>query len=271
MDDPTIHRHIYLSPHLDDAALSCGGTIHAQCRRGLEVRVITLFAGSPPESSPTEYAEELRTRWGGASDPVAERRREDQLAMAHLGASVEHWAWCDCVYRIDPATATSLYPTEVSIFEAVHPLEASLHIELARMLADRVPPSGALLYAPLGVGHHVDHQIVHRASRLLSEQGYRVLYYEDCPYAGDRQAVEQALARCDAAAWQMHVAQLDDANLENKCQAIAAYQSQISTFWQDDYEMRRFVRDQSRDAQGHFVERYWQLTAPCGPTEVNAE
>ena len=261
MDDPTIRQHMYLSPHLDDAALSCGGNIHAQCQRGSEACVITLFAASPAEASPTEYAEELRTRWGGARDPVAERRREDRLAMAHLGATFEHWEWCDCVYRFDPATDTALYPTEMSIFEAVHPVESALHIELARGLAHHTHPEGVLFYAPLGVGHHVDHQIVHRAARLLSEQGYNVLYYEDFPYAGDRQAVEKALAQCGAAAWQAHIAQLHDADLDQKCQAIAAYRSQISTFWQDDDEMRRFVRDQARDTQGQFVERFWVLAA----------
>ena len=263
MDDPTIRQHMYLSPHLDDAALSCGGNIHAQCQRGSEACVITLFAASPAEASPTEYAEELRTRWGGATDPVAERRREDRLAMAHLGATIEHWEWCDCVYRFDPTTDTALYPTEVSIFEDVHPLEGALHIELARRLADQINPSGILLYAPLGVGHHVDHQIVHRAARRLFEQGFPVLFYEDFPYAGDQQAVEQALTQCGAGAWQMRVVHLCIADLDAKCRSIAAYRSQISTFWQDDDEMRQFVREQTQNAKGRLAERYWQLSDPC--------
>jgi len=96
-----------------------------------------------------------------------------------------------------------------------------------------------------------------------------VLYYEDFPYAGDRQAVKHALAQCGAAAWQMHIAPLSDADLDQKRRAIAAYRSQISTFWQDDDEMRLFVRDQSRDAQGQFVERFWQLTDACRSPEVN--
>ena len=34
--------------------------------------------------------------------------------------------------------------------------------------------------APLGVGHHVDHQVAHAAARRL--RGAEVLYYEDAPY-----------------------------------------------------------------------------------------
>jgi len=263
MDEPTIKQHIFLSPHLDDAALSCGGSIHTQCQRGQAVQVITVFAGSPTEASPSDYAEELRRRWGGATDPVAERRREDRLAMAHLGASFKHWELCDCVYRLDPATNRALYATEESIFGAVHPLERAWHIELAERLAEEMPVTAARFYAPLSVGHHVDHQIVHRAARRLFEQGFPVLFYEDFPYAGDQQAVEQALTQCGAGAWQMRVVHLCIADLDAKCRSIAAYRSQISTFWQDDDEMRQFVREQTQNAKGRLAERYWQLSDPC--------
>ncbi|WP_366972639.1 PIG-L family deacetylase, partial [Thermoflexus sp.] len=36
-----------LSPHPDDAVLSCGGTLYRTARAGIPVRVITVFAGDP--------------------------------------------------------------------------------------------------------------------------------------------------------------------------------------------------------------------------------
>ncbi|WP_446010685.1 PIG-L family deacetylase [Candidatus Electrothrix sp.] len=41
------YKHIYLSPHYDDAALSCGGSIHMQAKQQEPVAVITVFAGAP--------------------------------------------------------------------------------------------------------------------------------------------------------------------------------------------------------------------------------
>src|SRR6266700_1940501 len=43
----TSHRHIFLSPHLDDVVYSCGGTIGVQVGVGLRPLVITVFAGIP--------------------------------------------------------------------------------------------------------------------------------------------------------------------------------------------------------------------------------
>ena len=255
--------HLYLSPHLDDATLSCGGTIHAQASRGERVRVLTLFAGSPDEASPTAYAEELRTRWGGAHDPVAERRREDRQAMQILGATFEHLDLLDCVYRVDAHDGQSLYATEVSIFEEIHPREREWHQDLALALQKQTDLGGANIYAPLTVGHHVDHQIVHRMARLLARSGHNVLYYEDFPYAGDAEAVQQALAQCDAASWTSQVRVLSAEDIAAKCAAIAAYRSQLSTFWSNDDEMHQFVRQQALDAKGRLVERFWHVAETC--------
>ena len=43
-------RWIYLSPHFDDAVLSCGGVIFEQSRQGIQTEIWTIFAGSPPHS-----------------------------------------------------------------------------------------------------------------------------------------------------------------------------------------------------------------------------
>ena len=40
------YNHVYLSPHLDDIALSCAGRIAAQVAAGELVLVVTVFSGS---------------------------------------------------------------------------------------------------------------------------------------------------------------------------------------------------------------------------------
>src|SRR5438270_2442730 len=39
--------YIYISPHLDDVPLSCSGTICRQQAQGLNILVVTIFAGEP--------------------------------------------------------------------------------------------------------------------------------------------------------------------------------------------------------------------------------
>ena len=79
------YRHIYFSPHLDDAVLSCGGRIARQTSAGLPILVVTVFAGSGRGA----------TRAPRALAPfqdIAARRREDRRALAVVAA--DH-VWLD--------------------------------------------------------------------------------------------------------------------------------------------------------------------------------
>jgi LmbE family N-acetylglucosaminyl deacetylase len=59
------YAHVYLSPHLDDAVLSCGGLIHRQVRAGQPPLVITLFSGQPAaDAHVSAFTQSQHTRWG---------------------------------------------------------------------------------------------------------------------------------------------------------------------------------------------------------------
>src|SRR3989304_1899066 len=92
------HR-VYLSPHLDDALLSCGGLVAQQVAGGDEVTVFTVCAGDSPVGELTPFAYELHRRWGGAGSPMGLRRAEDLVACGRLGASVVHLGFADAIYR----------------------------------------------------------------------------------------------------------------------------------------------------------------------------
>jgi hypothetical protein len=68
---------IYLSPHLDDVTLSCGGLVWEQVQAGEQVEIWTICAGDPPPGALSPYAEELHHRWGYGIEAIAERRIED--------------------------------------------------------------------------------------------------------------------------------------------------------------------------------------------------
>ncbi|MBA4379671.1 MAG: PIG-L family deacetylase, partial [Anaerolinea sp.] len=57
-------RWIYISPHLDDAVLSCGGLIWEQSHAGTQVEIWTVCTGDPPEGPLSPFAEVLHAEWG---------------------------------------------------------------------------------------------------------------------------------------------------------------------------------------------------------------
>ncbi|MFH1086806.1 MAG: PIG-L family deacetylase [Chloroflexota bacterium] len=236
----TPYDHIYLSPHLDDAVLSCGGMICAQARGGARVAVVTFFAASPADDELTPFTRDLKARWGTAADPVAVRRAEDVAAVRALGAEAVHLPLADCVYRHSPH-GDAYYPTVETIFGDIHPAEATWHEGLRAALLDAVGTAicgaaicgAATVYAPLGAGHHVDHLLVQRVALSLAAASRAVLLYEDYPYAEDAAAIARAVGALPARRWTRRVRAYGEPCLAARMRAVACYASQINTFWQD--------------------------------------
>jgi LmbE family N-acetylglucosaminyl deacetylase len=244
-----IYDTIVLAPHLDDAVLSCGGQIYLQTTAGQTVLIVTIMAGDPPQQALTPFAQLLHERWELAGNITAGRRAEDAAACAILGADYQHWELPDCIYRFDPQTETGFYVSEESLFGAVHPSEEGLVASLAERLRG-LPPHGRLL-APLTIGNHVDHQIVRRAVETLSHN--HVAYYEDYPYAAVPGALQKVLDAGNLA-WRPEVIPLSEEALRAKIKAIAAYTSQVGTFFRDSSDLESMIRAFNAVAGG---ERIW--------------
>jgi LmbE family N-acetylglucosaminyl deacetylase len=92
------YAHVYLSPHLDDAVLSCGGLIHRQARAGQPPLVVTLFSGQPAaDAQLSTFAQSQHTHWGAPEDVVAIRWAEDRAALTVLGADYLRLNYLDCI------------------------------------------------------------------------------------------------------------------------------------------------------------------------------
>lgn len=166
-------RIAIISPHLDDAALSCGALI-ACCS---EVTVITLFAGVPePASCSTAW--DRACGFGTAGDAMAARHAEDRLAMASLGATVRQLDRLDGQY-LDPLPSDD---------------DARNAASLAASLEDVAPD---IIVVPLGL-FHSDHIRARRAwmrcARHPARTSVRWIAYEDVPYRCIGTALQTALA-----------------------------------------------------------------------------
>jgi LmbE family N-acetylglucosaminyl deacetylase len=179
------YTRVYLSPHLDDAALSCGGTIAASPDRAL---VITLCTAPPSETNFNAVAVEFHAEWGLAPDEVLRvRRAEDAEAMTILGVDYVYADWLDAIYRMPEA-----YHSRATLYR--HPLSDDPLLpqvrDLLALLIAHAPQ--ATIYVPLGVGHHVDHLAVFESAVAFPPD--RLAFYEDINYALLPGAVEQRLA-----------------------------------------------------------------------------
>src|SRR5512136_348491 len=126
-------RWIYISPHFDDAVLSCGGLICEQTRRGTPVEIWTICAGEAPPGEISPLIQWCHFQWGmnSAEETVRLRSKEDDRAAHLLGAETCHFGIPDCIYRRS-LEGNLLYTMDV--FTPRHALEADLDKEIAAAL-----------------------------------------------------------------------------------------------------------------------------------------
>lgn len=234
---------IYLSPHLDDAVYSCGGLIWEQVHTGETVEIWTICAGDPPPTPFSDFVIAIHRRWGTGDHSMSARRREDIAACQLLGAKPVHFDIPDCIYRRNPLTGEPIIQYEEDLWQPTLPVEYPLLEQIRRQIQSRLP-AGAKLVSPLGMGGHMDHHLVRTA---LERIGQPLYYYADYPYAADENVkIEDWL--CGASTPMNQT--ISQAALEAWQEAVAAYQSQISTFWGGISELRSALEAYLRKGGG---------------------
>lgn len=160
----------YLSPHPDDVALSCGGSVAADTSAGAEVTLITVFSEGPR---------------------AAQRRQEDERAAAILGARL-------CPLELPDALDRPEVRGSLDLFAPLGQRHLGILSEVVARLQQKIP-AGAAVRAPLGVGGHIDHRLVCAAARALAEvRPLSLSFYEDLPYSLARYALGRRMAALEA-------------------------------------------------------------------------
>ena len=246
------NRLIFLSPHPDDAVLSCGGWIYELAQNGERPIVITIFGGDRPVDIPlSEFARSLHERWQLGDDAPARRRDEDRAACDRLGCYLIHLPFADAAYRVD-VQGQSLYDSEAAIFGEVRDREIIDRVAEAVQVRWR-QVAHARLVVPLTAGRHVDHVITREAAERLNVE---LIYYEDYPYA---EQPERMMHVWGSGEWESETIGLSEAALQAKIAAFLQHRSQISTFYRNDEEVWQRMRTYALSVgNGDPGERYWR-------------
>jgi LmbE family N-acetylglucosaminyl deacetylase len=161
-----------VSPHLDDAALSCSMFLAGHpgsC-------ITTVFASGPPSVRPLTPWDKGARYFPEGADVMGVRRGEDISAAAMVNASAFHLDYWDRQYRNERYGYDG--PPEDRLLELIAK-------DLAACVG-RHP--GQPLVMPLGLGHP-DHRVTAEACLILAESEPRDIYlYEELPYAVENAA-----------------------------------------------------------------------------------
>ena len=166
---------LVLSPHLDDAAFSCGGLMALLADAGWRVCLATAFTRSVPHPTGFALACQLDKGLPADVDYMQIRRDEDRAAATVLG--VTDLRWLDF-----PEAPHRGYGSAPALFQDVLPGD-DVWVPLAATFRDLVRElQPALVLAPQGLGDHVDHRQVIRAV-LDTPLAMPLAFYRDSPYA----------------------------------------------------------------------------------------
>ena len=230
-------KRLFVAPHLDDGAISFGGTLlaeSAQRPRRMRTVVATVFSRS-------NYT---RGGLGDAAVVTPIRQGEEKDVLGSLGVDSVFLGFPECPLRGYTISGPLDYPKRIR-----PELDADIVRKLAARLEELFRSSGEVLI-PLAVGReaHVDHRIVRCAAAAAWRRAshLRVWLYEDAPYIGqaNRDRVS-ALAGLALAEFPI--------DLEAKLKLIRGYASQPIESWEG------LIRRTAGDPP---VERTWTVSEP---------
>ena len=171
--------YLFVSPHLDDAVLSCGGWISYLADKA-EVTVASVFTNA--HNSPSSLSIRRFLKECGYNDSeklFADRRMEDKLANNLMGVKTIHLGFLDGLYRLKPQTIpilSDILPDSRFVYPIfswqlkrgkVSNHDKQLIDEVGRRVKNLIGPR-TIIFAPAAVGYHLDHQIV----RMACEQKF---------------------------------------------------------------------------------------------------
>lgn len=181
----------FFSPHLDDAVLSCGSLLSYLSGK-TPVTVVTVFT----KASEKPYTFSAKRFLKKCNENDAEllfkkRKSEDTLAMNTLRISSIHCGMVDGTWR-KKSSLSKVRKKVGKIFpELLYRYPTFFHVSSGKLSGDdlvfskelraslkKYIPKNAVIFAPLGIGNHIDHVLV----RKVFSGFPNIIYWSDFPY-----------------------------------------------------------------------------------------
>lgn len=212
-----------ISPHYDDAVLSCGNLLAV--RPGSTV--LTVFTGVPPDAASVTTDWDRRCGFEHALQAMKTRGEENRAALSLLRLQGKELGLLDAQYAASDRDSR---------------LTAALAAALSRL-------QPRIVIMPLGL-FHSDHMQVSDAALRIRGLFRRCLWlaYEDVPYRDKPGLVQGRLADLKAHHVMATPATMCAARSPRKPRAVQAYRSQLEALGYPDCAQA-----------GELEERYWHL------------
>jgi LmbE family N-acetylglucosaminyl deacetylase len=198
-------RVVIVAPHPDDETLGCGGAIALLCQQGCDVSVLVVSDGTLSHPNSRKYpALALRSL----------REQETFKASAILGVKQKA-------------------VTFLRLKDGCLPFPTSLDFQTARALCqnylkEAVPDT---IFLPWRADPHSDHRAAWQLIQIaLRDLGMESKCIEYPIWDWDVQQQKQISSLDQISGWRVDISTV----LEQKCEAIAAYQSQLGQIIDDD-------------------------------------
>jgi len=162
-------RHIYVSPHADDVALSCGGRILTNPDRRSDTLVLTIFTS---KNASKQASTRAQTHFVDAIH--ADREEEDEAAWNSVNVPWQALGLPEALLR-------GSFPFTISRSARDRQV---MHDLYERIASYKRTYTEAQFYFPAGIGGHLDHLLCRDVALelLRNDASAKVLFYEDAPY-----------------------------------------------------------------------------------------
>lgn len=238
LSDPI--RIYFFSPHPDDVALSCGGMIAKFISEGKDVRVVNIFSSASsdlsfPNPLAEQYLKEDLNKTSLSADDYriwkTLRQEEDKKGLFLLGISdskIYNLNMKDAIFRSD--LNSYFYQTEPSLFQTIMKQDKPLLLDILKSIQQLDIRIGDLLFFPVGIGSHVDHQFAFLCGMNFFKRGFNIIFYEEFPYNINESKIRSRLDNIDFSLRNMDIGITQFREIKQS--SILQYQSQIKGLFQ---------------------------------------
>ncbi len=180
----------FISPHLDDAVFSAGSLI-SHLSKKTSVTVINVFT-RPSRSAPTLSAKAFLSQCGYNNDRklFLDRIKEDENVLAKLRVKVINLGFIDALWRKHRSTWLGRFIPEIDhtyptyrwhintgmVSKRDHHLINLLGTKLKKIVSN----PDAVVFCPVDIAKHIDHQIVRD---ICNSNFTSLIYWTDYPYS----------------------------------------------------------------------------------------